>query len=107
MSTLRRKSLAVVLSVLIAPVAAAEPSEADYYPIRTFTIPEGEVIEPSGFQVMPDGRMAVCSRRGEIWLIENPRVADVSQATFVRFAHGLHEPLGMAFKDDWLYVLQR
>ncbi len=107
MSILRRKPLVVVLSLLIAPVAAAEPSEADYYPIRTFTIPDGEVIEPGGFQMMPDGRMAVCSRRGEIWMIENPRVADVSQATFVRFAHGLHEPLGMAFKDGWLYVLQR
>ncbi|MGC1272843.1 MAG: hypothetical protein WBC44_03990 [Planctomycetaceae bacterium] len=88
-------------------LAAAEPTEDDYYPIRTFTIPEGEVIEPGGFQLMPDGRMAVCSRRGEIWMIANPLADDVSQAKFVRFAHGLHEPLGMAFKDGWLYVLQR
>ncbi|HEX6986583.1 MAG TPA: hypothetical protein VF170_14470, partial [Planctomycetaceae bacterium] len=99
--------LALLLPLLALPAAAAEPTEDDYYPIRTFTTPEGEVIEPGGFQHMPDGRMAVCSRRGEIWMIENPLAADVANAKFVRFAHGLHEPLGLAFKDGWLYVIQR
>ena len=99
--------LAFFLPFLALPLVAAEPTEDDYYPIRGFAIPEGEVIEPGGFQLMPDGKMAVCSRRGEIWMIEDPLAADVSKAKFSLYAQGLHEPLGMAYRDGWLYVIQR
>lgn len=100
----------LVLLCLLASTpapAADEPSEDYYYPIRSFAVPDGEVIEPGGFQLMPDGRMAVCSRRGDIWMIENPLSDDLARAKFVRFAHGLHEPLGLAWRDGWLYVIQR
>lgn len=99
--------LAFLLPFLALPLVAAEPTEDDYYPIRSFATPDGEVIEPGGFQLMPDGKMAVCSRRGEIWMIADPLAADVSKAKFSLYAQGLHEPLGMAYKDGWLYVIQR
>lgn len=96
-----------LLAFLTHPAFAEDPTEDDFYPIQSFTIPEGEVIEPGGFQLMPDGKMAVCSRRGEIWMIEKPFAEDASHSRLTRFAHGLHEPLGLAFKEGWLYTIQR
>ena len=91
----------------IAQDAAKLPTESDYYPITTFEIPEGVVLEASGFQMMPDGKMAVCSRRGEIWMVQDPFSESVSASQFTRFAHGLHETLTLAEKDGWLYTTQR
>jgi len=83
------------------------PKESDYYAIHSFEVPEGVELEATSFQRMPDGKMAVASRRGEIWLIENPDSDEASSEQFKRFAHGMHEPLGMAYRDGWLYVTQR
>ncbi len=83
------------------------PSESDYYPITTFEIPEGVVLEASAVQLMPNGKLAVASRRGEIWMVDAPFEKKVGAAQFHRFAHGLHEPLSLAEKDGWLYVTQR
>ncbi|HXT57140.1 MAG TPA: hypothetical protein VN699_00830 [Pirellulales bacterium] len=95
----------------LAPLAAGAddktPAEADYYPITRFEIPQGVELEAAGFQLMPDGRMAVCSRRGEIWMIQNPLAKEVKAEQFKRFAHGLHESLSLAYRDGWLYVTQR
>ncbi|MFN9628342.1 MAG: auracyanin family protein, partial [Planctomycetota bacterium] len=41
--------------------------ESDYYAIRSYEIPEGVELEATSFQRMPDGKLAVASRRGEIW----------------------------------------
>lgn len=86
---------------------AAAPREDDYYPITRFETPAGAVIEAGAFQLMPDGKMAVASRRGEIWMISEPFAPEVKATQFSRFAHGLHEVLGLAEKDGWLYVTQR
>ncbi len=86
---------------------AADPSESDYYKITKFETPAGEVLEAAGFQLMPDGRMAVCTRRGDIWMIDKPFDETVPATAFHRYAHGLHEPLSLALKDGWLYVTQR
>ncbi len=103
----------VVYTALLKPgtsIRAEEqrlPTEDDYYPITRFEILPGEVIEASSFQLLPDGRMAVASRRGEIWLIQDPFAKEVRAAQFQRFAQGLHEVLSLAEKDGWLYVTQR
>ena len=98
---------ALLLSLFALPVTAAEPTEEDFYAIRSFKTPQGAVIEAGGFQLMPDGRMAVSDRRGEIWMIDRPFADDPATATFSKLAEGLHETLGMAEKDGWLYVVQR
>ena len=92
----------------LAPAAETQPTEADYYPIIAIEIPEGVVARgghPS--ELLPDGRLAVSSRRGEIYLVDNPFADDPGQAKFHRFAHGLHEVLGLAYSDGWLYVTRR
>jgi hypothetical protein len=86
---------------------AATGSEAEYYKILTYTPPEGQVIEAGAIEIMPDGKVAVGTRRGEIWMIEDAYDPDPTKAKWTRFAHGLHEILGLAQKDGWLYVTQR
>jgi glucose/arabinose dehydrogenase len=84
------------------------PSEDDYYRILPYKIPDGVVLEPGAIEFMPDGRMAVSSRRGEIWMVHNPLAAHPDRdSRFVRYAHGLHEVLGLAYKDGWLFATQR
>ena len=101
--------VAVAFLLLSVSLTCAQetPTEADYYPITRFETPEGVVLEASGFQLMPDGKMAVCSRRGEIWMINDPMAKEVKASQFKRFAHGLHETLTLAERDGWLYLTQR
>jgi glucose/arabinose dehydrogenase len=102
-------ALAVALSALPGATHAQKKAdaEADYYKILTFTVPQGEVLEAGALEIMPDGRVAVGTRRGEIWLIDNAYDPDPQKGKFTRFAHGLHEVLGLAYKDGWLYVVHR
>jgi len=99
---------AIIAMASRSPLVAGEPPrESDYYRIVTFELPPGEVLEAGAFQMMDDGRLAVATRRGEIWMIERPLDGEIRAAQFSRFAHGLHEPLGLALRDGWLYVTQR
>ena len=82
----------------------ARPTEADFYAIAPLEIPSGEVIEVGALEALPDGRLAVASRRGEIWMVSDPAGA---APRWQRFAHGLHEVLGLAWRDGWLYATQR
>src|SRR5262249_5139843 len=86
---------------------AASKAEDEYYKLLRLEPPEGEVLEGGGLEFMPDGRLAVSTRRGEIWMVENALADDPKYAKFSRFAHGLHEVLGLASKDGWLYLTQR
>jgi glucose/arabinose dehydrogenase len=108
--------LGILLAALLLPALSegqqgkkpVKPAtEADYYKILTFTTPKGEVLEAGAIEVMPDGKVAVATRRGEIWMIDNAYDPDPTKAKFTRFAHGLHEVLGLAQQDGWLYVTQR
>jgi glucose/arabinose dehydrogenase len=109
---MRFKILCPTLILLVcwpAPGRAAEkpPVEEDYYKILRFQTPPGEVLEAGALEVLPDGRLAVGTRRGEIWLVDNAYADDPKKAHFTRFAHGLHEVLGLAWRDGYLYVTQR
>jgi hypothetical protein len=86
-----------------------KPTEEDhYYKLLRFEVPPGEVLEAGAFEILPDGKVAVGTRRGEVWLIDNASSDNPKQAKFTRFAHGLHEVLGLAWhKDGWLYLTQR
>jgi glucose/arabinose dehydrogenase len=90
----------------LSATAFAQPTENDIYPLTTLAIPEGVNLESGALELLPDGKLAVSTRRGEIWLVENPfgKPADMKWS---RFAHGLHEVLGLAHRDGWLYVTQR
>ena len=104
------RSLLLLLLALasLAPADEAKPVEADYYKIFTFEPSADVILEAGALEWMPDGKLAVSTRRGEIYLVTDPLSADPAQESkFVRFAHGLHEVLGLAYRDGWLYVTQR
>jgi cytochrome c551/c552 len=83
------------------------PSEEDYYKIVTIPAPENVLLEVGGVATLPDGRVAVCTRRGDVWIIENAYMENGSAPVFTLFASGLHEALGLAYKDGALYTAQR
>ena len=82
------------------------PTESDYYSIADIPIPEGVSLEVGGMDMLPDGRLAVCTRRGEVWLIEDP-YQENGDPEYTLFAEGLHEPLGLTYRDNSIYVTQR
>jgi len=82
--------------------------EAKYYPVTTFPTPKECVLEVGGLAFRPDGKLLVCTRRGEIWLVESPQSETPTEDQFSKYAGGLHEALGMWVKDDkTVYVVQR
>lgn len=98
------------LLALLMPVSDAhgqEPVESDYYRMIELPTPEGVVLEVGDMQFMPTGQLAASSRRGDIYLFSNPLSEDTEQITSTRFAGGLHEVLGLAYRDGWLYATQR
>jgi hypothetical protein len=48
----------------------------------------------------PDGRLLICTRRGEIWSVHNPTAEDLSKIEFKLYARGLHEALGLRVVND-------
>jgi azurin len=88
--------------------SAQKPAaEDDFYQLRTLPIPENVVLEVGGLVPLPDGRLAVSTRRGEIWLVDNPYMKGGSQPHYKRFASGLHEILGLNYKDGSFYCAAR
>jgi hypothetical protein len=103
-------SLVVVLTALPASAQPKGklPTEDDYYKILRFEPPPGVVLEAGAIEMLPGNKVAVSTRRGEIWVVENGFTDNPAKdAKWTRFAHGLHEVLGLAYKDGWLYVTQR
>lgn len=89
-------------------MAVAKPlTENDFYKIVTVIAPTGAELEVGGLAKLPDGRLAVSTRLGQIWILENPSMTNNSRPYFKLFASGLHEPLGLAYKNGSLYVAQR
>ncbi len=116
--------VAIIPSLRAEPV---DPAEAEYYAITTFPTPPNTALEVSSVELLPDGRVAIGTRRGEIWISSNaqkatgtglwnaessffeadPRVPSAGQITYQRYAEGQHEVMGLAWKDGWLYATNR
>lgn len=80
---------------------------ARYYPMTTIPEPDGAVLEVGGLAMLPDGRLAAATRRGDIWLIGNPSLGGGKAPYYKRFARGLFEPLGLVYRNGSLYTSQR
>ena len=87
--------------------AQVTKGENDYYKMVTLPIPEDIVLEVGGLDILPDGQLAVSTRRGDVWLIKNPYMTGSMRPQFKRFAHGLHEALGLAYHNGAIYAAQR
>jgi azurin len=107
--------LAVLLGASLASAGAATaqrdstsgPRESEYYRIETLPVPEDIVLEVGGLTTLPDGKLAIATRRGDVWIVENPEMRGGGRPYFSRYAEGLHEPLGLAYRDGVFYAAQR
>ena len=104
-------------------VQAQDPiSEGEYYRLVTLTAPkspsasrskrwkpspEGLPLEISGMEFLPDERLAVAIRKGEVWFIDGVYEEPPVNLTYHRFATALHEPLGLLLHEGDLYTAQR
>ncbi|SMD11807.1 hypothetical protein [Pedobacter nyackensis] len=100
------KTLAMLaLSFSFTMVFAQEsPKEENFFRINKVRMPEGPILEVGGLVTLPNGDLGISTRRGEVYMVENP----TSKTPYFRkFASGLHEVLGLAYKDGALYCAQR
>lgn len=82
-------------------------AEDAYYRLTEIPTPPGVSIEGGGMDFLPDGRLAVGTRRGFVYLVENPGSDDPQQVRFRRFASGLHEALGLKVVDGGVVVVNK
>lgn len=78
--------------------------EAAYYDIVDVPIPDDVLLEVGGLAFNDKDQLGVSTRRGEVWVIDKPYGKN---PVYRRFAHGLHEPLGLNFKGNSFYLSQR
>lgn len=104
---LKLSILLLAISVGAFGQKSAPKTEQDFYEIKTLPIPQDLYLEVGGLATMPDGRLAVSTRRGEIWIVENPYQKESHLTNYRRYASGLHEILGLAYKDGVFYCSQR
>lgn len=98
-----------LLFILVSAVKAVTvfAVEDDYYRLITLPVPEEIKLEVSGLALLSDGRLAASIRRGEIWILDGVYEATPDDVTYSLFASGLHEPLGLTYRDGALYTVQR
>ena len=96
----------ILLTALVMGVVSLS-GEEDYYLTEQIPTPEGEVLELGSIALLPEKRVAVASRRGDVWICEGAYEEDLSQVKWTKFAEGVHEPFGMFWRDGWLWLTQR
>ncbi|OLY94774.1 hypothetical protein BUE76_10760 [Cnuella takakiae] len=87
-----------------AHAQAESAKEDDYFKIMRVPVPEGDLLEVGGLCTLPNGNLALTTRRGDVFVVENPTSA---KPFFRKFATGMHEVLGVAYKNGSLYCAQR
>ncbi len=97
----------LALFPLVGSLRADDPTEVDYYRIISLPIPQEIVLEAGGIEILRDNQLAVSTRRGDIYLIDGAFNEPSDKVTYKKWASGLHEVLGLAYRDGWLYATQR
>ena len=119
-------SSAVFAALALTAGAATLEEEARHYRIVTIAAPEavresrdtgwkpppgGPVLEVSGIALPTDPQapapLAVATRKGEIWLLDGAGDDPPDRVRYRLFATGLHEPLGLLWRDGGYWTAQR
>jgi glucose/arabinose dehydrogenase len=100
-------SLCAVVSTIASTTEKLATLESRYYQLVTLPIPSGISLEAGALQFLPDGKLASATRFGDIYIIDNTLENPPVNVKFTQFASGLHEVLGLAYRDGWLYCTQR
>jgi glucose/arabinose dehydrogenase len=104
-----KKPLQILCGLIFtsALVQAADPQESDYYTITTFETPKETALEVGSIELLPGNKLALGTRRGEIWTVANANGSDIDKVQYQLLASGQHEVLGLAYKDGWVYATNR
>ena len=85
-------------------------AEEGAYAVDTITEPFPNPFRVSmffgGFDFLPDGRAAICTFHGDVWLVSGIN-ATLDKLTWKRFATGLFQPLGLKVVKGDIYVAGR
>ena len=82
-----------------------EALERGYYRVVNVPVPPGLVIEAGVFTVLPDRRIAVGTRHGDLFIVSG--IDEVKpEPSYHLFATGLDEIFGLAFQNGAFYVTQ-
>lgn len=80
------------------------------YAIDTLTLPDDNpwktLFFVGGHDFLPDGRIAVCTIHGEVWICSGV-TENLERLEWRRFAAGLHQPLGLKVIDGDIHVMGR
>ncbi len=81
--------------------------ESKYYKLVDVPLPKELAVEASSFDVLPDQKtLAIATRRGDIFLAEGV-FNEHPEPRFKKFADGLDEVFGIAYRDGSFVVTQQ
>ena len=80
--------------------------EKEFYPMVDVPMPPDAVMEAGSILSLPDGRIAVGTRRGDIYFASDAEMTPAAPQ-WKLFATGLTEVLGLAWRDGILYATQQ
>ncbi|GDY02281.1 hypothetical protein LBMAG49_16100 [Planctomycetota bacterium] len=80
--------------------------EAKYYRIVDVPMPPDLALEVGSFCTLPEGRLAVGTRRGEILLLTGA-FDELPKPRIQRFASGLDEVFGLGYRQGAFYAMQQ
>jgi mono/diheme cytochrome c family protein len=83
----------------------AKSAEFPHFAVDYLSLPHAERgVRPSGIAFFPDGRAAVVTFDGDIWIGSD---LHGDSARWRRFASGLHEPLSIGIREGEIFVFDR
>ena len=88
------------------PSVSLMQREAEYYPIIDLYSPEHLAIEAGSFVEMPNKRLAIGTRRGDIFFADGV-LQETPDVEYTKYASGLHEVFGLAHRDGDLFATQQ
>lgn len=82
-------------------------AESRYYQLVDVPLPKELAVEAGSFEVMPDKeKLAIATRRGDLFVVDGA-FEKHPDPQFKKFASGLDEVFGMAYRDGSFYVTQQ
>lgn len=79
--------------------------EEKYYKLVTIPIPDTIPLKPGCFDILPDGRLAVGTRRGDVYFVDGA-FKDFPAPKYHLFASGQDEIFGISQKDGDIVITQ-
>ena len=96
----------VVQAEKLASFWGTSEGEEAFYRIVDIPEPDGLVLEAGSFDLLPDDRLAIGTRRGDIYIVEGA-FEDQPQPNYHLYASGLDEVMGLSWQDGSLFVTQQ